>query len=310
MEFRKLEYIVSIAKHKSVGKAAKELYVSQPTLSKFVQTLESEIGQPLFSKIGNQFHLTYAGRRYVETAKHILVAKKRLDSELFDIQEKSVGELKIAFRMCGGINILPEVFPLFWEQYPRVKISLHESSSGNIEQDLINGDIDLAFITLPIKHPSIKYEVLSSEELVLVMSANHPLALKGQKKDLCKFPWIDLSDARDEKFILQQPSQKTRQVSDDLFRQYKISPDIFLIISNIEVAVQLVGEGYGLTFAGEVPLRQIQTSKQLAIFSVGNPCTEFTFAAAYKNGIYLSNGMRSFISICKSVLRKKEFQHT
>ena len=93
MDFREMTYVIAIARHQSVSKAANELYVSQPTLSKFVQNLEKELGQPLFKRLGKKFVLTYAGERYVEYAKNILNAKKELDNELSDIMKYDIGEL-------------------------------------------------------------------------------------------------------------------------------------------------------------------------------------------------------------------------
>ena len=303
MSFRELEYVIAIAKTQSIGQAARDLNVSQPTLSKFVQTLENSLGQPLFSKQGNRFFLTYAGERYVESAKTILRLKKELDSELSDIKNEESGELKIAFRMCGGINILPHLITRFWKQYPKIRISVLENGSNNIEESLINGEVDLAFITLPVKSSAITYEILSHEEVLLVMSPENPLSKKYEIRQNCRYPWFNLQDAENENFILQQSGHKTRQVADNLFKNYKITPNIALTVSNIEIIMQLVCNNKGMTFAGEVPLSQIQTEKPLAYFSVGEPCTEFKFAVAYRNGMYLSSCMKLFINLAKSLMK-------
>lgn len=302
MDFRELEYIVAIAKHQGVGKAAKELYVTQPTLSKFVQNIEYILGQPLFRRLGNKFLLTQAGERYVETAKAILEAKKKLDHELSDILREDKGEMKIAFRLCGGINILPEVLALFWNQYPRVKVKIHENNSGVLEQEIADGEVDIAFITLPVKHPDITYEIISQEELVLVMSPDHPLANSGKNRPGCRYPWIDMEDLKDEAFILQWPHQRTRQASDKLFRAAHIKPNVILTVRNIAISVQLATNGFGLAFVGETALRYIQTKVKPACFSVGSPGTEFSFAVVYRQDMYLPNYMKQFIQITKSML--------
>ena len=303
MSFRELEYVIAIARTQSIGQAAKDLNVSQPTLSKFVQTLENSLGQPIFSKQGNRFFLTYAGERYVESAKTILRIKKELDSELSDIKNEEDGELKVAFRMCGGINILPRLISRFWQQYPKIRISVLENGSNNIEESLLNGDVDLAFITLPVKSNAITYETLSHEEVLPATSPENPLARKYEIRQNCRYPWFNLSDAENENFILQQPGHKTRQVADDLLKSYKVNPNIALTVSNIDIIMQLVSSNQGMTFAGEVPLSQIQTEKPLAYFSVGEPCTEFRFAVAYRNGMYLSSCMKLFINLAKSLMK-------
>ena len=82
MDFRDLSYVLAIAKTQNITKAADSLYVTQPTLTKFLQNLEKEMGQKLFRKLGNRFVLTYAGERYVAKATEILNLKKELDQEL------------------------------------------------------------------------------------------------------------------------------------------------------------------------------------------------------------------------------------
>ena len=69
MDFRELTYVMAIAKHKNITKAAESLYLTQPTLSKFLKALEEEVGQPLFRRLGNKYIPTYAGERYIERAR-------------------------------------------------------------------------------------------------------------------------------------------------------------------------------------------------------------------------------------------------
>ena len=78
MDFRDLSYVLAIARYQNITKAANSLYVTQPTLTKFLQNLEAELGQKLFRKLGHRFVLTYAGERYVEKAAEILNLKKEL----------------------------------------------------------------------------------------------------------------------------------------------------------------------------------------------------------------------------------------
>ena len=79
MYFKDLSYVLAIARYQNITKAANSLYVTQPTLTKFLQNLEAELGQKLFRKLGHRFVLTYAGERYVEKASEILNLKKELD---------------------------------------------------------------------------------------------------------------------------------------------------------------------------------------------------------------------------------------
>ena len=97
MDFKDLSYVIAIAKTQNITKAADMLYVTQPTLTKFLQNLEREMGQKLFKKLGNRFVLTYAGERYVAKATEILNLKKELDQEMGDIIRQNAGLLKNRF---------------------------------------------------------------------------------------------------------------------------------------------------------------------------------------------------------------------
>jgi DNA-binding transcriptional LysR family regulator len=308
MDFRNLEYIVSIAKYQSIGKAAEECFVSQPTISKFVQHLENSLGQPLFQRAGKKFFLTYAGERYVTIAKTILEAKRGLDKELTDILQEDTGELKIAFRVCGGINI-PRLLSRFWNHFPRIKIKIHEDNSKILENEILKGDIDLAFLTLPINHPEIAYEIIRQEKLLLLMAPNHPKADRGVFREGWTYPWMDVAKLKDEPFILQWPGHKTRQITDKIFQEAGFKPNILLTIRDLNIAVQMALEGFGITFAGESFLRHISPNKKPLCFSIGTPAAEFNFAVAFRAGIYQPNYVKQFIRIAKESFESSPVFH-
>jgi DNA-binding transcriptional LysR family regulator len=299
MDFRELQYIVSIAKQQNITRAAEEVFVSQPTLSIFVQNLEKKLGQPLFRRLGNKFLLTYAGERYVEKAKIMLGMKKALDQEMADIMKKNIGELKIAFPIMRGTYMLPCTLPVFREEFPQVRVSVKEANSAVLEEMILEGEIDLAFFTLPIRHPDIHYDVIKEEEIVLVMSAGHPLAGTGISKEGCKYPWLDVRKLRDETFIMQLFDQRTRHITDQILRDANMSPGTSLEIRNILASAKLASEGYGITFVGETHLRHIPLQHKSAFFSVGNPKTMTCFVAAYRRGTYLPHYAQRYVQIVK-----------
>jgi DNA-binding transcriptional LysR family regulator len=299
MDFRELQYVVSIAKQQNITRASEEVFVSQPTLSTFVKNLEKKLGQPLFRRLGNKFLLTYAGERYVEKAKIILGMKKELDQELADILKKNIGELKIAFPIMRGTYMLPCTLPVFREEFPGVRVLVKEANSAALEDMILEGEIDLAFFTLPIRHPDIVYDIIKEEEVLLVMSAAHPQAGSGIRKGGCKYPWLDIKNLQDETFLLQRLDQRTRHIADQILRDANINPRIALELRNILASVKLAADGYGITFVSETHLRHIPLQDKAACFSVGNPKTMTSFVAAYRRGIYLPHYARRYVRIVK-----------
>ena len=268
MNFRELQYIIAIAKHQNITRASEEVYVTQPTLSKFVQNLEHYLGQPIFRRLGNKFLLTYAGERYVEKAKAMMQLKNELERELSDIFKKDIGELKIAFPIMRGTYMLPCTLPVFKEEFPRVKVMVNEADSAALEDMILSGEIDIAFFTLPIHHPDITYDVIKEEEVILVMNSAHPLASDGIERAECNYPWLDIAKLADETFIIQKRDQRTRAVTDHIFRESNITPKTFLEIRNILASVALANSGYGCTFITETHLRHITLKEKPACFSV------------------------------------------
>ena len=114
-----------------------------------------------------------------------------------------------------------------------------------LEKMIISGEVDLAFFNLPISDPDIDYEVITDEEVVLIMSATHPLARSGVEIEGCKYPWMDLKLLEDEPFIMQIPGQRTRETADKICREQGFVPNVVLETSNIPAGLQLAGLGYG-----------------------------------------------------------------
>jgi len=299
MDFRELSYIVAIAKHQNITKAADSLYISQPTLTKFVQNLEKELGQKIFRRIGNKFQLTYAGEVYVSKANEILLLKKELDHELNDIIKSNIGILKVSFPVMRGTYMLPCTLPIFYSLYPNVRLDITEANSAVLESLLLNGETDLAFFNLPIKNDNIDYEIISHEEIVLILPPDHPLAGSAVVREDCKYPWIDFQLLKNEKFILQRSSQRTRQIVDELFQQNQMKPNIILETRNIQASLILVTKGYGAGFICETHLKHITTDIKPLCFSIGTSCTTVDFVAAYRKNTYLPYHAEEYIKIVR-----------
>ncbi len=299
MDFKDLAYVIAIAEHQSITKAAGSLFVSQPTITKFLKKLEHDLRQQLFHKVGNKFLLTYAGKRYVEKANEILKLKKELDQEMADIIKSNVGELNIAFPAVRGTYMLPCALPVFKKRYPNVHINITEAPSSNLEQLLISGGTDLAFFNAPTKSPKIAYERIAVEEMVLILSKKHSWADKGIVKEGCTHPWVNLAELKDELFIIQKPEQRTRQIVDKYLKTNDIELPNILVTSNIQAAVELAVQNYGIAFVCETHLKHMNLGKDYVCLSFGNPRLTIDFVAAYRKGSYLSYHAKEYIKIVK-----------
>ncbi len=303
MDFRELNYVLAIAKHQNLTKAAESLYVGQPTLSKFLASLEDELGIRLFRKLGQKYILTYAGERYVERANGILRMKEDLDAELADIVKQDVGVLNVAFANMRCSYMLPVVLPAFHRLHPNVQINVFEGSSDDNDRRLLSGQVDVAFYSCPAeKKTQIEYHALIGEELLICTCAGHPLGQLAVRGQGGSYPKLDLTQLNGERVIMMRPEQRTRQIMDSILHERKIRYENVLYTSSIPAIMGLVSEGYGVSFVFESHLKHRPESQTMDCYSFGEPRTLCDFVAATRKGSYISEYMQEFIDIVRSTV--------
>ncbi len=299
MDFREITYILAIAKYQSLSKAADSLYVSQPTLTKFLQKQEKELGQPLFRRLGNRFLLTYAGERYVTEAKRILEIKESLDKELLDIKKDSIGVLKVGIPLMRSPRIIPRVLPPFQKLFPNVEVSLIEEDSATLESKVHDGEIDVAFFSLSHMSSDLEYELIGQEELLLALSVDNPLCASAVKRENRRYPYLDLKLAENESFILAGNLQHMGDIAMRIFQNEGIKPRVVLRTRNRLTALELTAQGYGCTFTMASNLAFTLFRDRINCYSVGQSIQKVDFVAAYRQGIYIPNYLRCFITLIR-----------
>lgn len=303
MDFKELQYVLSIAKNHNISKAARELYISQPSLSKYLRNLESNLGMKLFQRIGNDFVLTYAGEKYIKYAREILKIKKDLDDEFFDIVNHRKGRLNVACSIFRSQYLIPETVPKFKEKYPNVEINfLEETESNKLDKLLINGDADIAIFNYSGNNSMLDCELLKNEEITLAVNRNHPLANEGKQIEGCKFPWIDIKRFKDDKFVINYPEQKSGEIAKKVFDKMNIKPKVVLKTRSIECAIRLASCGFGVSFGSETHLKYINLENRPIYFSIGEPKITVKLFVVYRKDSYLPQYVQDYINIVKEAI--------
>ena len=302
MDFRELNYVLAIAKYQNITKAAESLYVSQPTLSSFLISLERDLDLKLFRKLGHKYVLTYAGERYVERANQILRIKSDLDVELNDIIRRDVGVLNVAFPPMRCAYMLPHTLPAFQKLHPNVKINIFEGHSTTNDRRLLDGQVDIAFYSKPnTLHPQIEYEAIAREEMLICTCKDHPLRRFAQPNPGGNYPRLDPELLKSERILQLMPEQRTRQIVDDYFHLHNLKYENIMYTSNMAAIMELVAVGYGVSFIFETHLRHRTVAKPIDCYSFGDPSTCSDFVVAYRKGSYLPAYTREFIEIARQL---------
>lgn len=299
MNVQELNYILCIAKHQNLTKAAQELYISQPTLSKYLQKLERDLDGKLFSRSGNCYTPTYLGRRYMDYARKMLEVNQDWEKELMDLNSCREGELNIAFPLMRSSCMVPGILPVFHKKYPGVTVNFMEEAYAIQERLLLDDQLDFAVFNEAHPHPKLVYEVLLREEILLMLSPDHPLASKGEKREGCRYPWMDLRLLEKEPFILHFPEQTTGKIALELFEKYQIQPPVPFRTRNSQACAQLAWQGLGACLIPETYVKNMKFDRPPACFSVGGSGIFSTLTIAYRKGAYLPSYARDFIKIAQ-----------
>lgn len=304
MNLNDLNYILCIAKYRNLTKAASELFISQPTLSKYLQKVERELGIKLFNRIDNSYIPTYAGRQYLEYASKMLDIHKEWQRELADLKSLHAGELNIAFPLMRSSCMVPEILPLFHKQHPHIRVNFLEETHAIQEKLLLDEEVDFAVFNETLPHAKLVYEELCQEEILLVISHNHPLANAGVQLPGENYRRISLSLFAEDSFILHAPEQTTGRIALALFEQHQISPKILCQTRNTQVSIELAAKALGVCFAPASYIRFMRYAVPPVCFLIDGSTMKSPLTIAYRKGAYLPTYAKDFISITRDYMKK------
>jgi DNA-binding transcriptional LysR family regulator len=176
IELRHLKYFIAVAEELNFGRAAQRLYITQPSLSRQIVSLEGELGFALFTRDKRQIQLTEAGQLFLTEAQQIIVRFDRGMNIARRISSGELGQLRIGFQGSSVYDIIPLSIRAFREQFPQVQLSISSIPTSEQIELIHNGNLDLGFVVPPISDNTLHLETILAEPLVLVLPENHPLA--------------------------------------------------------------------------------------------------------------------------------------
>lgn len=195
MELDQLRYFLRVADRGNFTRAAEDLMISQPALSRSIQKLEEELGQPVFERKTRSVALTDAGLLLQARAQQVLSILEDTKAEITDDGES--GRVRVGAIPTIAPYFLPEVLQRFSEAFPQATIIVQENTTDLLLKSCTQGEIDLAIVALPVPTKYLEIEELFEEELLLVLPPDHPLAGKPRirLRDVEPFPFVLLDEA-------------------------------------------------------------------------------------------------------------------
>ena len=171
MELRHLRYFAAVAETLNFGRAAARLSISQPPLSRQIQSLEHELGTPLFTRTTRGVRLTAAGRALIPEARRLLREAAALVEGARHLAEGGVGSLRIGFISTASYNVLPRVLPEFHRRRPGIQLALQETTSDAQIALLRDYELDVGVLVPPVVDAGFRYVPLMQEPLLAALPA-------------------------------------------------------------------------------------------------------------------------------------------
>ena len=296
MNMKQALYFKTIAQYGTITAAAKQLYISQPSLSQTLRQIEDEVGTPLFDRSTSPFHLTYAGERYLKAVEAMLDIETRLKEEIESIRRDDGGRLRLGISVTRAMQVLPDVIPIFTKAYPNVTIELTEAASASLEGLLQKGQIDLALAALEANEANIAYELIEKESIGILAGKDSQLVPSGTP--------ISLEMVEKEAFVSLDTSHSSRIIQDRLFRRYNIRPKILLETSSLEVARRVALKSGACMVLPDVYADEFVFNSGGAFYPLKDYENHRHFYACYRNDENTKKYIRDFVSITTSVLNQ------
>ncbi|WP_313757002.1 LysR family transcriptional regulator [Tissierella sp.] len=296
MELRELIYIITVAEHQSITKAASELYISQPSLSNFIIKTEERMGVRLFDRSTNPISLTYAGERYIEIARQMIRLNENLLRELRDISNGRKGRIKIGIPKERAAYMLPLMLPKFLEKYPGIEVKVTEARTSVLIDNVIKGQTDFVLIPSPMDKTNLETEFIYEEQIVLVGKED---IIRRSGCTINPNNEIDITTIGNLPLLILKKGHGIRMTVEGFFSKYKIIPNISMELSSNLTACRLAAEGLGVAIVPEMTVHLAQNISQKDIYTFSKNPIGWEIVAAYRKDSYIGTVEKASFEILR-----------
>ena len=291
------DYFLKIVEYGNISKAAESLFITQPSLTKYLQRLEDELGAELFERKQQPLRLTDAGKCFYNYVKDVSFHEELLQSQINEIKNEGRATINIGMALWRANVILPEFLPGFMQRHPLIKVELTEGSASRLENAIMNDELDFSVMNLPVNYANTYFEPIINEHIYLVGSRKLPMVqrLVGNRFDAPP-RHADIHSLAQQPFILTQPGQHITDFVNSMLSRNNIELNCIFRTANVSTAVNLAAAGVGYTFVPEIgTLSSYFPMDKVALFTVDSPDLMCTLAAVYKKTRHLSEASQIFI---------------
>ena len=287
MDFDQLRTFLEVAKQSSFSRAGQKVFRSQSAVSAQIRQIESEYGERLLDRSGKTVRLTPAGEVFREYAQRMLSLRDESLRAVADHGNDPRGVLALGANEATCLYVLPNVFAEYLRLYPSVQVSIYRNFSHKILERLDSGAIDVGIVTLPVKMPMLKLRTIFRDRLVLMVSADNPLAQHDK---------VPISMVVEQPLILPRTGF-TRRIMDKLFRPYRDQLHVRMELPSIGMIKSFVAAGLGVSLISESFARDEVQSGKVKLIALKDNELSRELGLAYRRNRSLPRAAEVFIEL-------------
>jgi DNA-binding transcriptional LysR family regulator len=287
-----LRTFLAVHRHRNLTRAAEELFVTQPAVSRRIARLQRALGVPLLERLGRSLHATEAGDALAAEAASLIGSMERLAEAVRARQSGQRGWVRIGASTTPGLYHLPAVLRRYQERHPEVRVSYCIENSVGIEEKLIRNDLDVGFVGIALRRSGLRSQQVLQDEVVCYAAASHALARRRSP---------NLRELGREVCVVREPGSATRGLVDRRLRRARVRIGSTVAISCPEAAKVLVRAGIGFSYISRSGLRGDLGIGLRELPIPGMPVARPIFLALHGDK-HLSPTLRAFLDLAAAVL--------
>ncbi len=298
MNLKQLEAFVQVAEGKSFSKAAKELFLTQPTISAHIASLERELNARLFVRNTKEVSLSEDGKDLYRYAKQIIDLQKQIEERFETEEEGSRHCITIAASTIPAQYLLPRVLKRFNEKYPDEQIKIMESDSSKVVSQIVDHIVDVGFTGTVLEKKHCRYLPFYKDKLA-VITPNTERYRRLKEESPNGIDWI-----LEEHLIMREEGSGTRKEAEEQLKAAGIPAeklDVIASIGNQETIKKSVRQGMGITILSELAAVDEEADGELLTFPIPGADAGRDINLVYNKNYQLSRSAERFIKVVKEV---------
>jgi len=294
MNLYHLRVFQRVAEHEHITRASEDLILSQPAVTKIVQSLEHDTGLELIERHGRRIVLTHAGHVLHSYARRMFALEREMEEELAVLRDVEKGEIKLAANTTTGVYLLPPIVSRYRNLYPQVRLYMTILNSHEIIEQTLNWTLDFGLVegdstTLPSR---LHVEVFAQDELVLVVSPDHRWS---------KLDELNPESLREGELLLREQGSGIREVIEQALMVHSVQVNPLFTLPDNEAIKQMVINGVGAALVSALAVQRELVSGDLIRIPIAGVDLRPQLSVVRRIDKQLSRSAQAFCALLETI---------